>query len=376
MIVTQCPACAAPLPELTAKQCSRCKTRYCGQTCQEYHWKEGGHDTLCKLIKKAGGAEQYNANKKYTEAVAAAVEKCADDTKGQTCYICTQALHWKTKEGLVRGCACRGTAGFAHVSCLAEQAKILMDEVEENNLGDKAFNERFARWDTCSLCEQEYHGVVLCALGWGCWKTYVGRAETDVPRQLAMSVLGLGLYNAQHHEDALIVQEAEFSMLRRLGVPVDAILCALANLATTYAELGRLEAALRMRRDTYSGRMKLNGEEDETTLIAANNYADTLLKLDRFEEAKALLRKIRPVAKRALGEGHVITLRMALNYARGLYEDGATLDDLREAVTLLEDLERTTRRVLGASHPLTRSIECDVRDARAALRARETPSGK
>ena len=376
MIVTQCPACAAPLPELTAKQCSRCKTRYCGQTCQEYHWKEGGHDKLCKLIKKAGGAEQYNANKKYTEAVAAAVEKCADDTKGQTCYICTQALHWKTKEGLVRGCACRGTAGFAHVSCLAEQAKILMDEVEENNLGDKAFNERFARWDTCSLCEQEYHGVVLCALGWGCWKTYVGRAETNVPRQLAMSVLGLGLYNAQHHEDALIVQEAEFSMLRRLGVPADAILCAQNNLATTYEQVGRREEALRMRRDTYSGRKKLNGEEDETTLIAANNYADTLLKLDRFEEAKALLRKMRPVAKRVLGEDHVITLRMALNYARGLYEDGATLDDLREAVTLLEDLERTTRRVLGASHPLTRSIECDVRDARAALRAREAPSGK
>ena len=62
-------------------------------------------------------------------------EECADDTKGQTCYICTQALHWKTKEGLVRGCACRGTAGFAHVSCLAEQAKILVAEVEANNLG-------------------------------------------------------------------------------------------------------------------------------------------------------------------------------------------------------------------------------------------------
>ena len=45
-------------------------------------------------------------------AVAVAAEKCAEDTKGQTCYICTQALHWKTKEGLVRGCSCRGTAGF------------------------------------------------------------------------------------------------------------------------------------------------------------------------------------------------------------------------------------------------------------------------
>ena len=45
----------------------------------------------------------------------------------------------------MRGCACRGTAGFAHVSCLAEQAKILLAEAEENNLGNKAFNERWPR---------------------------------------------------------------------------------------------------------------------------------------------------------------------------------------------------------------------------------------
>ena len=84
----------------------------------------------------------------------------------QTCYICTQALHWKTKEGLVRMCACRGTAGFAHVSCLAEQAKILFAEAEENNLGWDVKNPRFQRWAFCSLCEQGYHGVVLCVLGW------------------------------------------------------------------------------------------------------------------------------------------------------------------------------------------------------------------
>ena len=134
MILTRCPVCAVELPPLTAKQCSRCKTRYCGPECQKTHWEEGGHDKLCRKIRKGGGAEQYNANTKYTEAVAVAAEACADDTKGQTCYICTQALHWKTKEGLVRMCACRGTAGFAHVSCLAEQAKILVAEAEEDNL--------------------------------------------------------------------------------------------------------------------------------------------------------------------------------------------------------------------------------------------------
>jgi len=133
MILTHCAACAAPLGLTSGKKCGRCSTRCCGPECQVQHWEKGGHDQLCKKIKKTGGAEQYNANKRYSEAVAVAVEKCADDTKGQTCFICTQALHWKTKEGLVRGCACR--YGFVHVSRLAEQAKILCDEGEENNLG-------------------------------------------------------------------------------------------------------------------------------------------------------------------------------------------------------------------------------------------------
>ena len=160
LLLTHCATCAAPLGFSSGKKCGRCQTRYCGPACQEQHWKEGGHDQLCKKTKKAGGAEQYNANEKYADAVAVAAEACADDTKGQTCYICTQALHWKTKEGLVRGCACRGTAGFAHVSCLAEQAKILFAEVEGTNLGLKVINERWFRWATCSLCEQRYHGVV------------------------------------------------------------------------------------------------------------------------------------------------------------------------------------------------------------------------
>ena len=193
MILTQCAVCATELGLTLGKKCGRCSTRYCGPECQVQHWEEGGHDKLCKPIKRAGGAEQYNANKKCAEAVAVAVEKCADDTKGQTCYICTQAVHWKTKEGLVRGCSCRGTAGLAHVSCLAEQAKILVAEAEENNLGNKPFNERWARWYTCSLCEQHYHSVVACALGWACWKTHVGRPRADQASDPAMTQLGNGL---------------------------------------------------------------------------------------------------------------------------------------------------------------------------------------
>ena len=368
MILTQCAVCATELGLSLGKKCGRCSTRYCGPECQVQHWKEGGHDKLCKTIKKAGGAEQYNANKKYAEAVTVAAEACADDTNGQTCFICTQALHWKTKEGLVRGCACRGTAGFAHVSCLAEQAKILFEEAVENNWGEKVVNERWARWYSCSLCEQRYHGDVKCALGWACWKTYAGRPETDWARRLAIEVLGNGLFGSKDNEAALSVQLAGLAIKRRLGSREENILVAQNNLANTYEKLGRVEEALRMRQEVYSGRLKLYGEENERTLISANNYASTLVTLERFEEAKSVLRKTMPVARRVLGEGNDLTLRLRWNYAKGLYKNSAaTLDDLREAVNTLEDAGRTARQVLGGAHPLTEGIEGDLRRSSRAI---------
>ena len=120
--------------------------------------------------------------------------------------------------------------------------------------------------------------------------------------------------------------------------------------------------------------MKLNGEEAIDSLTAANNYASSLVELGRFEEAKTLMRKTIPVARSVLGDSHDLTLALTRIYAGALCDDPATtLDDLREAVTTLEDIERTTRRVLGGAHPLTKGIEFDLREARVALGARETP---
>ena len=82
-----------------------------------------------------------------------------------------------------------------------------------------------------------------------------------------------------------------------------------------------------------------------------------------------------PVARRVLGEDDITMLRMRMNYGRALYKDpAATLDELREAATTLEDTARIARRVFGSSHPLTTGIEGELRDAGAALRAREATS--
>ena len=149
----------------------------------------------------------------------------------------------------------------------------------------------------------------------------------------------------------------------------------LTNLAGTYQVVGRVEEANRILRDVYSGRLKLHGKEDRDSLKAAGNYATTLGNLKRYDEVKSLLRKPMRVARRVLGEGCSTTLTMKAIYAYALYTDpSATLDDLRESVTTLEETTRTARRVLGGAHPDLRVYERSLRNARAALAARETPT--
>ena len=138
-----------------------------------------------------------------------------------------------------------------------------------------AFDVRWRRGFECSLCEQQYHGIVRCALGWACWKTYLGRPEEDWARRNAMMALGNGLHDARHYEEAVSVREADFATDQRLGAPAENMLCTQSNLATTYARLGRLEEALQMDRDVYVGRAKLNGEEHERTLRAATAFSET-----------------------------------------------------------------------------------------------------
>ena len=257
----------------------------------------------------------------------------------------------------MRGCSCRGTAGFAHVSCLAEQAKILVAEAEENNLGDKAFNARWARWDTCSLCEQLYHGDVAFALGWACWKTYLDRPETNTARDLAMTQLGNGLSEADHHEDALVVQEAEWSMRRCVGASENDILGALGNLAMTYGNLRRFEEASSLHRDVYSGFLRIRGEEHQDTLRYANNYAMNLIELRRFAEARNLLRKIIPVARRVLGNDHELTLSLREDLCQAILDGEFAATEKCEALEMLEDTAGAMRRVLGPNHPDTLHAE-------------------
>ena len=357
MILTNCAACAVPLPH-PAKQCSRCKTRYCGPACQEQHWKAGTHDQLCRKIKKGGGAEQYHANKKCKEAVAVAVEACRGRHEGQKCYICLEAVHPRTGEGLVRGCACGDRdgvsspeLGVAHVSCLARQAKILREEAEANNLDNEAHIARWRRWHRCSLCEQNYNGVVCCALGWACWKTYVGRPEGDVARRSALAQLGLGLSGTDQYDEALTVFQAEADALKRFA-PAEEITADdnASNIALCCGELGLYEEALEIERRIYDRDVASGAADTEDSFITAKQLAATLRKLGREAEAKSFLSERVVEAERALGPDNETVLWLRRDYAVALSDAPGhlPLSDIIKARAILEDVLSRRRRIWGA----------------------------
>ena len=50
----------------------------------------------------------------------------------------------------------------------------------------------------------------------------MGRPETDLARGSAMNQLGNGLSQAIRHDEALVVKEAQLSMLQRIGASTSA----------------------------------------------------------------------------------------------------------------------------------------------------------
>ena len=199
------------------------------------------------------------------------------------------------------------------------------------------------------------------------------RPETDQLRCFAMTQLGNGLSAADHDEDALSVNEAELSTLRRIGAPEEAMLAVQGNLAVTYATLGRFEEALSINRDIYVRGSEVFGKYHESTLLSAGNLASSLVDtLQQFDEAKAFLLDRIPETIRALGKDHANTFRLQRMYAQCLYKnEGASREDVTAAIATLEELDRKITRIYGASHPQTGATRSRLAEAREKLAERK-----
>ena len=374
MFLTTCAVCAKALDdEVEApRQCEPCGTRYCGEECER-----AGRDHDCAAIVRAGGAEAAYVSRTSADAVAEAIASCAEVTAGKTCYIC---LEVEDDEGhaCVRGCACRGEAGFAHLSCLARNAQTVVDGISPGAVAiiKTMFDVDllmgiYGKWGTCGLCHQDFTENVRLALGWECWNTHSARDESDSFRLMALAVLGRGFLNQSGHEqEAVALYETIVATIRRNWPDNrNEIMQMNANLAAAYERAERVEESIALKRECLHEAKAMTGPRSELTTVCANNLGCALMAKGSFTEAKTLLKA--QLAYQADAElDNELSIRLFGNYAKALYKNpDAVPDDILEAIAMYEKEITAARRLWGAGHPFLTQFEEHLEKARAALAA-------
>ena len=251
--------------------------------------EEAATTSFCKPIKRLV-ALSNTMQSEVREAVAVAARNAPRHEGPDVRHTCTQAFTGKRRRASCAG-ACRGTAGFAHVSCLAEQAKILIAEVEENNL-----EEEVLEWEvgggTRVACASKTATASCSARSVGVLEDDVGRSETDQVRAPAMNAWdrftdGRILRGRAVRERGRVVYEAAPWRIRK------DMLAARANLAVTYDALGRFEEALRCEK-TYTPILEAQMARKIKTSHSSPQLPVALVDLKRFEEAVTRCAKRRP----------------------------------------------------------------------------------
>ena len=121
------------------------------------------------------------------------------------------------------------------------------------------------------------------------------------------------------------------------------------NLAGTYRASGRLDKAIALYEQVFSGRSRVLGPDHPGTLTARDHLADTYWEAGRLDEAITLKEQILADAMRIMGPNSPDTLT-ARNQLAGAYRDAGRLD---EAVNMLKQNLDDVAHTLGLDHPDT-----------------------
>ncbi len=345
---TRCHVCLAPCRKQSG--CARCRTPYCSRACQKAAW-QFVHKQICPFV---GGADRRAA-----EAAAAAEAACKSDVvRGATCYICLAE-----GPGLVRGCACRGDAGYAHVKCLIR--------AEAEGVAPQP--------GQCPTCRQFYHGAVRLAVAWGTWRAR-SREATGL-HITAAGQLAKALHECDQNDDALVLMRCNIKMLEKLvetlrethaaaGDIADRELAVLkdqSNLTNILSSLGKQEEAYSLTRQIFTQFKRLRGLEDYNTLTTALNLANHLKHQRKYREARDLLEETVPIMRKVLGSHHctissIVTLADVMMACECVVPEDITerkpqavsLETSRAAAKLYDEAYASSRRLFGDDHPETR----------------------
>ena len=169
-------------------------------------------------------------------------------------------------QGLVCGqvCACRGSAGLAHASCLVD-------------LATSRWPRRLDLWRTCRICGQDYVGAARLALAQALFAKVRWRKNALYLREWAVQNLVCALHEAGKHGEA--ARRAKIALdyyAKKKRSHHPRALRVATVLASSLREMGRYDEAVTLQRQTLAQQQRVLGHEHPDAIISANNLASSL----------------------------------------------------------------------------------------------------
>ena len=258
------------------------------------------------------------------------------------CPICLEGH----PELLPRGCACRGSAGVAHVDCLVKLA-------QHHALGAEPDSDSL--WWKCGTCLLAFGGQMNLALSKTRWDL-AQKNRGSGPRALGERMTAAANYavslnsDLQHSKAAGMQREVLETETNLFGPNHPTTLLTKYGLALSLKELGRHVEAEVMLSDVLRRRKRTIGPTHNHTLETANTLASARRLCGDIPGALALFRETIAAGRDAHGLNHIATLVTTTNFANLLsYASEDRLGRLESAVLIHDTLRRQTQ-VLGASH--------------------------
>ena len=334
----------------------------------------------------------------------------ASESEGMdcTCYVCLEGDDPELTElgELLRGCACRGSAGWAHLRCLVQQATANRQRFQKQQLQSMLTPVRLrddtqknipSLFDQCPTCNQRWTADLAlklarerCALSASVIGRPVGadnqliKIEQDgVASEVQEDVLEsvhassglvhalsksaaelLGRCDGSGDPEQLSLATGLFTEAERLAqeliVTTEAMVVqmpcastlhahAMTLLASIYADTGRAEDALPLELRVLAHYRKLFGNNTTETLLVAQNIGVTYGELGQFKAAL-------PYTLEAVNGNRIVRPKDHAETLLSIENLGSlhmSLGDDNAALPLLTEAAEARRRVFGSEHPYT-----------------------
>ena len=115
-----------------------------------------------------------------------------------SCYICLE--HSTIDQPLLRNCACRGDAGWAHVACLAKFAASKVMETQREEDPSLSYTEI---WEGCILCKTPHMQYMGVAMAKAFVKQYEHLPDTNALRFSSLFSMALSRFGVGNHDGAV-----------------------------------------------------------------------------------------------------------------------------------------------------------------------------